>query len=76
MRPGYKRTEVGVIPEDWEVKKLGDMPLTIASGKSKSKSETGTYPLYGSTGVIGWLCKFDYQGKKILAACRSEKCRP
>lgn len=22
IKPGYKRTEVGVIPEDWEVKKL------------------------------------------------------
>ncbi len=24
MKPGYKQTEVGVIPEDWEVKRLGD----------------------------------------------------
>jgi hypothetical protein len=23
--PGYKQTEVGVIPEDWEVKKLGEV---------------------------------------------------
>ncbi len=23
--PGYKRTEVGVIPEDWEIKRLGDI---------------------------------------------------
>lgn len=25
MRPGYKQTEVGVIPEDWDVKRLGDI---------------------------------------------------
>ena len=25
LRAGYKNTEVGVIPEDWEVKKLGDV---------------------------------------------------
>ena len=24
MKPGYKQTEVGVIPEEWEVKRLGD----------------------------------------------------
>ena len=24
MKKGYKRTEIGVIPDDWEVKKLGD----------------------------------------------------
>lgn len=23
--PGYKQTEVGVIPEDWEVKQLGEL---------------------------------------------------
>lgn len=25
VRPGYKQTEVGVIPEDWDVKPLGDI---------------------------------------------------
>jgi len=25
LRPGYKQTEVGVIPEEWEVKKLGEV---------------------------------------------------
>ncbi|MFH0785258.1 MAG: restriction endonuclease subunit S [Pseudomonadota bacterium] len=25
VRPGYKRTEVGVIPEDWEMKPLGEI---------------------------------------------------
>ncbi|NJL06659.1 MAG: restriction endonuclease subunit S, partial [Chloroflexaceae bacterium] len=23
--PGYKQTEIGVIPEDWEVKRLGEI---------------------------------------------------
>lgn len=27
IKPGYKRTEVGVIPEEWEVKALGDCLL-------------------------------------------------
>ena len=25
VRPGYKRTGVGVIPEDWNVKRLGEL---------------------------------------------------
>jgi len=33
---GYIQTEVGVIPKDWEVKKLGDFSL-IRSGESPSK---------------------------------------
>ena len=27
LKPGYKQTEVGVIPEDWEVLKVGDVQL-------------------------------------------------
>ena len=25
LKPGYKQTEVGVIPEDWEVEPLGQI---------------------------------------------------
>lgn len=25
LKPGYKQTELGVIPEDWEIKKLGEL---------------------------------------------------
>jgi type I restriction enzyme S subunit len=25
LKPGYKLTEVGVIPEDWEVKAIGEI---------------------------------------------------
>lgn len=32
MRPGYKQTDVGVIPEDWEVKTIGQVAL-VTSGK-------------------------------------------
>jgi len=31
VKAGYKQTEVGVIPSDWEVKKVGDMG-DIATG--------------------------------------------
>jgi type I restriction enzyme S subunit len=35
---GYKMTEVGVIPEDWEVKKLGDIAIFL-KGRGLAKSE-------------------------------------
>ena len=31
VRPGYKQTEVGVIPEDWEVKPLGQVAELTSS---------------------------------------------
>ena len=48
LREGYKKTEVGIIPEDWEVKKIGDI-VNIKSGSSPSKfnlSEQGEYPFF------------------------------
>jgi type I restriction enzyme S subunit len=53
---------------EWEVKKLGDIASGVASGKSKLKSSTGIYPVYGSTGIIGSYDFYDYEGKKILVA--------
>ena len=44
LKKGYKQTEVGVIPEDWEVKKLGEF-VKITSGESPSRfmfSDDGT----------------------------------
>ncbi|GIV45071.1 MAG: hypothetical protein KatS3mg035_2194 [Bacteroidia bacterium] len=46
---GYKQTELGVIPEDWEVKKLGDLGDLYAGGTPSTSN-----PLYWN-GPIIWL---------------------
>jgi len=40
---GYKNTEVGIIPEDWELKEFGDFLKVIGGGafKSRDSSQTG-----------------------------------
>lgn len=40
MREGYKKTEVGIIPEDWEVKKIGDL-FDFKNGLNKEKEYFG-----------------------------------
>lgn len=52
----------------WEVKKLGEVCENIGSGKSKTQSQEGKFPIFGSTGIIGWSNTFDYSGHKILVA--------
>ena len=46
---GYKLTEVGVIPEDWELKSIGDIS-SVSSGGTPSRSN----PLYWN-GNIPWI---------------------
>lgn len=44
VKPGYKKTEVGVIPEDWEAKQIDDLGAFVTSGSrgwSKYYSENG-----------------------------------
>ena len=31
-KPGYRQSEIGVIPEDWEVKQIGDLKPFVTSG--------------------------------------------
>jgi type I restriction enzyme S subunit len=64
----YKKTDVGMIPSDWEAIKLNLLSRSISSGKSNTKSELGSFPLYGSTGIIGSKSYNDYEGFKILVA--------
>jgi type I restriction enzyme S subunit len=68
LKPGYKLTEVGVIPEEWEVRSLGALATMVASGRSKAGMAFGTYAVHGSTGVIGYTEKPEYADDAILAA--------
>ncbi|HOV43028.1 MAG TPA: restriction endonuclease subunit S [Syntrophothermus lipocalidus] len=70
--PGYEKvrmvdSELGPIPEGWEVKKLGDV-LELAYGKALKKNERrkGTIPVFGSSGVIGYHDEYLVKGPGII----------
>ncbi len=75
--PGYEKvkfvdSEMGEIPEGWEVLKLGDI-FDIKYGKNlpTSKiSKEGNFPVYGAGGVIGFYEKKNVDEKVILITCR------
>lgn len=47
---------------------LGDVCEKISSGKNKVKSDDGLYPVFGSTGIIGWTNNKVYEKEQILVA--------
>lgn len=47
---------------------LNDICEYISSGKNKNKNTYGKYPVYGSTGVIGFADTYKYTGEVLLAA--------
>lgn len=64
---GYKKTEVGVIPEDWEVSTIGKV-LKIRHGKSQKQveSEGGRYPILATGGQIGFANAYLYNKPSVL----------
>ena len=54
----------------WEQRKLESVVNTVDTGKSKFDKEgsSGEYPILGSTSVIGYDDKYDYEGDFILTA--------
>lgn len=65
---GYKKTAVGIIPDDWEVKKLQNLNLSVKSGRNKVKKKSGKYKVFGSTGVIGYCEESVYDEPLVLCA--------
>jgi len=57
IKAGYKQTEVGVIPEDWDIKKVGSICNFIVPGRNKPKVFNGD---------ICWVTTPDLQGKFIV----------
>lgn len=56
---GYKQTEVGVIPEDWDVRKIGDF-TDITAGGTPSTS----HPEYWN-GEILWMSSGELNNRRI-----------
>lgn len=71
MKKGYKQTEVGVIPEEWEVATVATafeianqfrMPLS----HGVREQMVGPYPYYGPTGIQGYINEYRVDGEYAL----------
>lgn len=74
--PGYKQTEVGVIPEEWEVKRLGEICF-MKSGEgitSASIDEYSIFPCYGGNGLRGCTATFTHDGSYALIGRQGALC--
>ena len=71
LKPGYKQTEVGVIPEAWDVDSVGKTfdicnQLRLPLSRSVRERMAGPYPYYGPTGVQGWINEYRVEGEYAL----------
>ena len=47
---------------------MGELTVGISSGKNKLRSTIGAYPVYGSTGLLGFADQAPYSGEMLLVA--------
>lgn len=64
-------SELGLIPEGWKIRKLGEV-VNIAYGKGlpADKLLKNGYPVFGGNGVIGSYNKYLYKEPQIIIGCR------
>ena len=69
LPPGYKRTEVGVIPEDWDVSRI-DQHVSITTGgkNTQDKVEDGAYPFFVRSQSVERINSFSFEGEAVLTA--------
>jgi len=72
----YKESELGMIPKEWEVKRLGEI-ATMKSGDGITSAfiaDTGDFPVYGGNGLRGFTTTFTHEGDYVLIGRQGALC--
>lgn len=74
--PGYKHSQVGAIPKDWQVAKLSGI-CSMKSGEgitSANIDQFSQYPCYGGNGLRGFTTRFTHDGSYALIGRQGALC--
>lgn len=64
-----KQTEVGLIPDDWEVKEIKDFAdVTTGDKNTQDAEENGKYPFYVRSPIVERINKFSYDTEGVITA--------
>lgn len=72
----YKQSEFGLIPKEWEVKRLEEIS-TMKSGDgitSENISDAGDYPVFGGNGLRGFTSIYTHEGDNVLIGRQGAMC--
>ncbi len=64
IKQGYKQTVLGIIPKDWNIKKIGEC-LSIGHGRDFKSVAHGDIPVYGTGGIISYVEEYLYDGETV-----------
>ncbi len=69
IKRGYKKTEVGLIPEDWNLDCIENLAHITTGGKNtQDRVDDGQYPFFVRSQKIERINSYSYDGEAILTA--------
>jgi type I restriction enzyme S subunit len=69
VKPGYKRTEVGVIPDDWNHDYIENFAvITTGSKNTQDRVEDGQYPFFVRSQTVERINSYSFDGEAVLTA--------
>ena len=69
LRAGYKETEVGVIPEDWDFARVVEVAsITTGTRNTQERVDDGAYPFFVRSQTIERINSYSFDGEAVLTA--------
>ncbi len=69
MKEGYRQTEIGIIPSDWEVDEIQNlMNITTGAKNTQDKIQDGDYPFFVRSQTIERINSYSFDGEAVLTA--------
>ena len=72
----FKKTEIGEIPKDWEVRKLGEVVEVEWGNTTLTKKiyRTEGYPVFSATGQDGYADFYEREGEAVIVSAIGAYC--
>jgi len=69
IKASYKQTEVGIIPEDWDIDKIANLArITTGAKNTQDKVDDGLYPFFVRSQSVERIDSYSFDGEAILTA--------
>jgi type I restriction enzyme, S subunit len=69
VKPGYKHSEIGIVPEDWEVEPIeGFAHITTGGKNTQDRVDDGRYPFYVRSQTVERINSYSFDGEAVLTA--------
>lgn len=69
LKAGYKQTEIGLLPEDWDVDFVENVAsITTGSKNTQDRIEGGEYPFFVRSQIVERIDSYSFDGEAVLTA--------